>query len=415
MSTRRSLLYLAREYPVPVSSASRLRTFNWLLHFSTRFEVTLVAPAWHHLIEHDLEALHGRCREIVAPVPTVRTGFARRMSTRLAATFSHAVSGMPRLHHHLSTGNVRDALRRVFDRRRFDFVFADHWAWHDTFFAAAPIRVLDSGELQSSRHSFDLELSRNPILRAQRERLKRLHRDAEAEVIAHSTLVLVRDSKARREMMQATGGRGRTMIVPAGLDTSYFRARRGPINPRNVVFFTSLDGPTQRDALRFLHRELLPGVRDQVGDVRLTVVAPESAPELEDVLRRDPTVRFTGPLDDPRTELSRAAVAVLPLRFGSGAPDRLAQLLSMGIPTVVTPVAVRGLDVASGDGVLIVDEETEFSNAVSQVLLDKSLRSDLSRRARETAETRLSMEATYGRLIDILEDAQDAFGPHLSS
>jgi glycosyltransferase involved in cell wall biosynthesis len=398
-----------------VSSASRLRTFNWLLHFSRRFEVTLVAPAWHHLIEHDLEALHGRCREIVAPTPMVREGFRHRVSVRLVAAFSHALSGMPALRHHLSTGNVRAAVKRVFERRRFDFVFADHWAWCDSFFAAAPIRVLDAGELQSAHHSFDLELSRNPLLRFQRDRLARLHRNMEAEVIARSSLVLVRDSKARSEMMQATEGRGRTLIIPAGLDTTYFRARRGPINPRNVVFFTSLDGPTQRDALQFLHRELLPSVRDQVGDVRLTVVAPESAPELEDVLRRDPTVRFTGPLDDPRTELSRAAVAVLPLRFGSGAPDRLAQLLSMGVPTVVTPVAARGLDVASGDGVLIADEEAEFSNAVSQVLLDKSLRKDLSRRARETAETRLSMEATYGRLISVLEEALDAFGPRFSS
>ncbi len=87
----------------------------------------------------------------------------------------------------------------------------------------------------------------------------------------------------------------------------------------------------------------------------------------------------------------------------------------MGIPTVVTPVGARGLDVASGDGVLIADHEEDFSTAVSQVLLDKTLRKDLARRARETAESRLSMEATYGRLIDVLEAANETFGPGLSN
>ena len=37
MLTERSLLYLAREYPFPLNSAARLRTFNWLLHLSKRF------------------------------------------------------------------------------------------------------------------------------------------------------------------------------------------------------------------------------------------------------------------------------------------------------------------------------------------------------------------------------------------
>lgn len=413
MTARRSILYLAREYPVPVSSARRLRTFNWLLHFSTRFDVTLIAPAWHRLVEHDREALHGRCREIVAPTPPLRESLRSRVWSRAAAALSHALRGRPPVHHQLTTGRVRAAVEDVLSRRRFDFVFADHWAWGRYYFAAAPIRILDAGDLQSVDHAFDLEHARSPFLRLQRRRLVRLHERAEAEVLARTSLVLLRDSQARREVMRATGGRGRTLIVPAGLDTRYFRARRGAIHPRNVVFFTSLDGPTNRDALQFLHRELWPSVRDQVADARLTVVAPESAPELEDVLQRDSSVQFTGPLDDPRGVLSRAAVAVMPLRFGSGAPDRIAQLLSLGVPTVATPVAARGLDVVSGDGVLIADHDQDFSTAVSQVLLDKSLRSDLARRARETAETRLSMEATYGRLLEILESASDTLGAGL--
>ncbi|MFQ5600671.1 MAG: glycosyltransferase, partial [Candidatus Krumholzibacteriia bacterium] len=101
----------------------------------------------------------------------------------------------------------------------------------------------------------------------------------------------------------------------------------------------------------------------------------------------------------------RAAVAVMPLRFGSGSRSRLAQLLSMGVPTVITPVAARMLDVVSGDGVLVAPDGADFAEAVAQVLNDSSLRKDLSRRGRETAEARLSMRATYEHMTEVLGNA----------
>ena len=57
MHRKRTLLYLAREYPLPLNSVARLRTFNWLLHLSKRFQVTLVAPARVQLSDMERQAL----------------------------------------------------------------------------------------------------------------------------------------------------------------------------------------------------------------------------------------------------------------------------------------------------------------------------------------------------------------------
>ena len=45
MGRRLSLLYLSPHVPVPVSSAARMRTYNWLVHLSRHVDITFVAVA----------------------------------------------------------------------------------------------------------------------------------------------------------------------------------------------------------------------------------------------------------------------------------------------------------------------------------------------------------------------------------
>jgi glycosyltransferase involved in cell wall biosynthesis len=240
-------------------------------------------------------------------------------------------------------------------------------------------------------------------------RLARAYEGAERRVLSAATLVLAQNGADRRAVQQVCGD-GRAVVLPPGLDTAYFAPRHGTLDPGNIVFFAPLESPAQRDALQHLHRDLLPRVRMRAGDVRLTVVAPRMVPELEAMLRSDGNLRFASPLEDHREELWRAAVAAVPLRFGSGSRGHVAQLLAMGVPVVATPTAARHLDVVSGDGVLVATDGPDFSNALCQVLLDPSLRDDLSRKGRETATSRLSMAATYGRVSDLL-----ATGPTAAS
>ncbi|MFQ5601593.1 MAG: hypothetical protein ACE5G2_13715, partial [Candidatus Krumholzibacteriia bacterium] len=256
MPDRRPLLYLARQYPMPVSSSARLRTFNWILHLSRRFDVTLVAPVWKPLTETDLEALGGRCKRLIVPVPSVCGGPVRRAVMTLAAEAHYLASGLPPERFHLQNGRVREAVELELRNQRFDVAFAERWTWGELFLDAAPFTVLDAGELQASRHSLALVQSRYPLRRLLRRRLQGRYEVAEAAVLSRATLVLVNDAASRRAVLRASGGSARAIVLPAGLDTSHFRSRSGPVDPRNVVFFGSLASPTQRDALRHLHADL---------------------------------------------------------------------------------------------------------------------------------------------------------------
>ncbi len=401
MGRRRSLLYLSHHVPVPVSSAARLRTYNWLVHLSRHFDLTFVATVRRPVAPEHLDAVRGYCTRVcVVPLHARRASF-RGVVTRIAAEASYLCHGLPPEAWFLQHGSPARTLGGVLGEQRFDVVFAERWTWGRNALGAAPISVLDGGGLNAARDAESARRRPHPLRRLLRKHIEPAHARLEAEIAARATLVLARGADERRAA-ESLGGEARAVPVPAGVCTRYFVPRPSIAEPGHIVFFGSTASPAVRDALVYLHREIMPAVRAHVPLAHLTVVDESPTPELSGELQRTPWLRFTGPLEDERIALWRGSVAVLPLRFGSGGTAKLAELLALGIPVVATPAAARGLDLRSGDGILIAGDGAHFVTTLVQVLVDPSLRGDLAYRARSVAQRRLSLEATYDRLSALL-------------
>lgn len=397
MTARRSLLYLAREVPVPISSTSRLRTYNWLVHLARHFEVTLVCAPETVPAPESVDALRPYCTDlhVIAPVDAGRDVLHRGI-----AELRYLLHGAPHESSRLRRRALRRQLQQLGATHDYAIVFAERWTWGPEAFRLAPLSIVDTGSLQAEQHVHVLRGARNPLHRILRHHLVRAFADSERDTLQRAGLVLT-ESASERHVLREIGCES-TVFVPAGLDIRYFSPRRQVVDPSCVVFYGGLESPAQRDALQHLQRDIMPEVRKRVRRAHVNVLARTAPPELAS--NPDPTLQFTGSLEDPRTALWPAAAAALPLRFGSGSRSRLAQLLALGVPVVATPGAVSGLDLASGDGVLIAPAGTEFARTLADVLSDPSLREDLSRRGRATAERRLSIAATYERMTRELAD-----------
>ena len=82
-------------------------------------------------------------------------------------------------------------------------------------------------------------------------------------------------------------------------------------------------------------------------------------------------VEEVGPLYDPR------AVALIPLRVGSGVRLRLLEAWWAGVPAVATPVAAEGLLDGNAEGACIAGTAEEFAAAAARLATDRSLRARL--------------------------------------
>jgi len=195
MAPQRTLLYLAREYPFPLNSAARLRTFNWVLHLSKRFQVTLVAPARNTPSAMELEALEGRCHRIVVPCTTAAPSLWR-LPQRLWNTVLHAATGIPADARPLVSGPVARAVHQLLREQRFHVAFAERWAQVNLANAAAPYTMLDAGELQTPRQVEAMRQVRNPLQRRLKSHLLTNQTSAEARALGRFHLILLNGGRA---------------------------------------------------------------------------------------------------------------------------------------------------------------------------------------------------------------------------
>jgi glycosyltransferase involved in cell wall biosynthesis len=397
---RPSLLYLAHEFPIPVSGAARLRTFNWVLHFARHFDVTFVASSRDAVLRWQQDALAPYCARLHVLGRREHEASLAGLVTRLRAQAGALVHGTPPEAWILQHGEARQLLRRLRIERRFDLVFAERWTWGPEALAAAPRVVLDATALEAERLEAARLQTRNPIVRLHLRLAAARIRAHESRALAGASLTLSQNPETHR-VLRDLCGEDRTLALPSGLCTRYFAPRRTHVDPGKVLFFGPLSSPAQRDALLHLQRELMPRLQLAAPHARLTVVGESPIPELEREARAG-EIHFTGPLEDVRVELWRGTVAAAPLRFGRGSRARLAQLLALGIPVVASPGVARSLDLRSGDGLLVAEDDEQLVAALGQVLLDSSLRGDLARRGRQTALAKLSIAATYDRVSVLL-------------
>jgi glycosyltransferase involved in cell wall biosynthesis len=190
--------------------------------------------------------------------------------------------------------------------------------------------------------------------------------------------------------------------VPDAEDTvdkfASFRRRSG------IVCLGSYEHPPNVDALRFLCSEILPLVDPAtrakhpvwiVGN-KLSDAMGEFAEGLDDV-------RMVGWVPSVRPYLEQARISVVPLRYGAGTKRKLVQALATGTPTVSTTIGIEGLRLHDREHVLVADEPAEFAAAITTLLRDSVLWTDIARTGLEHVRGTNGRDVVKERFAEALD------------
>jgi glycosyltransferase involved in cell wall biosynthesis len=120
-----------------------------------------------------------------------------------------------------------------------------------------------------------------------------------------------------------------------------------------------------------------------------------------------PGVEVVGQVPDVRPYVSRAAVAVAPLRIARGIQNKVLEALAMGKALVASPQALLGLKVQPGVHVLSATTAAEWQDALHQLLGDAGLRRSLGAAGREYVEAHHRWDRCLQPFADLLR-----LGPH---
>jgi glycosyltransferase involved in cell wall biosynthesis len=255
------------------------------------------------------------------------------------------------------------------------------------------IAVLEEGLERSVLAPQERSWLHSQAARLEQRRVERLYRrtgDVATTVVAIST--------GERDHLAASGvRRDRIVVVPHGVDTSYFEPADPVSEPEyDVGVFAEL---------RFA-RNLNPA-RDAFlwstkhhPDLRWAFVGAIEPADADDLRAAGATV--TGRVDDLRPHYASTNVVLVPAVAVTGVKTTLLQAWAMGNPVVTTPESSIGVPAVDGVNLLVGRSTPELVERCAELVASSDLRDQIAAAGRETVCATLdsrSIAATFAELV----------------
>lgn len=178
----------------------------------------------------------------------------------------------------------------------------------------------------------------------------------------------------------------------------------GPGTRSGLLFVAGFAHPPNVDAVRWLMAEVLPLVRREFPQVRLSLVGSNPHPEVQAMAGDG--VEVTGYVSDERLAAyyRDARVVVAPLRFGGGVKGKVLESLRFGVPCVTTPTGMQGLGAAAGFMPSSADAAA-FAAMVVRLLRDDDHWCEVSQASRTFIDGHYSPQALWNVLSAALVPA----------
>jgi glycosyltransferase involved in cell wall biosynthesis len=158
-------------------------------------------------------------------------------------------------------------------------------------------------------------------------------------------------------------------------------------DPWMILFQGGMDWFPNRDAAAFFITDIYPRVLQLAPQARLTIAGRNPSADFVRRFVAVPGVTITGTVPDMRAIVSRAAIAIAPLRIGSGTRLKILEAAALGKAVVSTTIGAEGLSFRDGKEIVLADDPKAFAHAVATLLRDPTRRREIGCAAkRKTAQ-----------------------------
>ena len=189
------------------------------------------------------------------------------------------------------------------------------------------------------------------------------------------------------------GARARTYVVPNGIDVPSGAPPQAP-EPSTMIFVGALWYEPNAAALRWLVRNVLPPIRKRLPEATLIVAGRGPLSEDLPELLRGPGIEVHESAASLDALYARASLSVAPLLTGGGTSIKVLESLAHGVPTVATPVAVRGLGLEAGRHSAVAASADAFATACTELLRTPQAAHEMAVAGRTEVARRFTWEAT---------------------
>ncbi|MGQ0613694.1 MAG: TIGR03087 family PEP-CTERM/XrtA system glycosyltransferase [Planctomycetaceae bacterium] len=354
------VLVLCHRLPFPPNRGGKIRPFHVIDHLRREHEVVVASLARSRSEERDGEGLAAHCSdrliERIHPVAALA-----RMVLALPTPTPSSMG-------YFRSPALARRLRKEIEKQRFDLIFV-HCSSVAPYVAAVegPVKVLDFGDMDSQKWISYAEWRPFPLSLGYRLEGRKLER-AERALAARFDMCTV-TTRLEMQTLEEYGTGARVDWFANGVDAQRFSPGGETMDPDALVFLGRMDYYPNVQCMQEFCAQVLPRIQKHRPRTTLTIVGAEPTAAVR-ALGQLPGVTITGSVPDVRPFARRSAVAVAPLRIARGTQNKILETMAMGVPTVASDIAARGVDVVAGEHLLVATTPEEQADAILGLLED---------------------------------------------
>jgi hypothetical protein len=175
-------------------------------------------------------------------------------------------------------------------------------------------------------------------------------------------------------------------VIPNGVDTDAFAFSRNGRDSNTIVFVGNMGYHPNVDAAVWFAESVWPTIKQSRPNLKLLIVGARPAPAVSALASRFPDVVVTGPVPSVLEYLHKGAIAICPLRCGSGMQNKVLEAMAAGTPIVATSIANLAIGGRNEKELMVADRPEAFAAAVSALLDAPKRRETIADNARAFVE-----------------------------
>jgi len=392
------VLFIVARVPGADFKGDQVRSLQQLTHLSARHRITLISLDTTRQPATIPPALRALCEQIIV----IRHPWWRSLLGSARAL----LSGRPFQVEAYRSAGIDGQIERCLATSRFDLVHLQVARLAATCERTPPppcvVDFVDALSLNMQRRA---EHDRGPMawIAAIEARRMRAYEQRVLRLAAGAAVSSVVDR-------DALGAPANLHLVDNGVDVDQFAYVSPVQRERGIVFVGNLGYFPNVDAVLWFADAVLPLVQRHCPEVTLTLVGARPHRLLQRLAARNAAVRLIGPVPATQPYLTRAAVAIAPMRAGSGQQLKVLEAMAAGTPVVLTPAVAASIEAEAERHYLVADDATAMAAAIGRLLDDAALRERLAVAARQCVEQRYTWRHAAERLERIWLQAANVSG-----
>lgn len=392
------ILYVCHRFPYPPKRGGKIRPFNMIRHLSEQHQVTVASLVRSREEEEEGRGLERYAQTIVGEVS--EPAQTLRMVARLP-------TGTPSSMGYFYSRQLHERVRKAVAAKRFDLVFVhcSSVAQYVSDLSGVP-KILDFGDMDSQKWLIYSKVRRWPVALGYLLEGRKLER--EERRLARVFDMCTCTTRMELETLRSFGGDVDTDWFPNGVDADYFSPDGSDYDQNLISFVGRMDYYPNQQCMIDFSRNVFPEIRRKRSETRLVIVGANPSPPIRR-LADIPGISVTGSVPDVRPYVRKSALMVAPLTIARGTQNKILEAMAMGVPTVTSDVAAKGVDAVAGQHLLSGSSNDDYVRSISRLLDNPDERNAFAKRGRERMLSNHDWAASMTRMDTIIDRCLTSF------